>query len=382
MAEAIKFKLLKQTGKARIGLLETRHGSVPTPVFIPVGTQATVKAITPEELIQLGAEIILTNTFHLYLRPGAEIIKQVGGLHKFMHWEYPLLTDSGGFQVFSLSQLRRITEEGVEFLSPVDGSTHLFTPEKSIEVQCLLRADIIMSFDECIPYPADFDYARVSTERTLRWVERSKRAHKLSEEQLLFGIVQGGMYEELRHWSAKKTVELNFPGYAIGGLAVGEPRELTYKMLAVSIKELPEDKPRYMMGVGTPADIIQAVDAGVDMFDCVLPTRNARNGNLFVSNGTISIKQASYRSDPRPVDETCACYTCRNYSRAYLRHLYMAREILSSRLNTIHNLYFYFKLIEGIRNALKENEWEKFRDQQLQQLVSSAMKNETPESTE
>lgn len=364
----LKFTLLKQQGRARLGRLETPQGIVHTPVFMPVGTQATVKAMTPEELQQLGAEIILANTFHLYLRPGADIIHQLGGLHKFMHWELPLLTDSGGYQVFSLSQLRSINDDGVEFTSPIDGSRHFFSPEKSIEVQQLLGADIIMCFDECIPYQADFTYAKNSTERTLRWAERCQRAHAHIEHQALFGVVQGGMFEELRCWSARKTLELNFPGYAIGGLAVGEPRDLTWKMLSASLSELPADKPHYMMGVGTPADILRAVNAGVDMFDCVLPTRNARNGNLFTTNGTLSIKQAQYRSDPRPVDENCTCYTCRNYSRAYLRHLYMANEILSSRLNTIHNLYFYLSLIKQVRCAIENNLWEDFLNQWLNKL--------------
>lgn len=364
----MKFTIKKTVGKARLGVLETPHGIVNTPVFMPVGTQGTVKAMTPEELQELGAEIVLGNTFHLFLRPGAEIIHKLGGLHKFMHWDRTILTDSGGYQVFSLSKLRRISEEGVEFISPVDGAHLFLSPEKSIEVQNLLGADIIMGFDECIPYPADYEYAKTATERTLRWMERSKMAHNNSDNQALFGIVQGGMYEELRLWSAQRTVELGFPGYAIGGLSVGEPKSLTWEMLAISISALPEELPRYMMGIGTPVDIIRAVDSGVDMFDCVLPTRNARNGKLFVSTGTIVIKQAQYKDDPRPLDENCDCYTCRNYCRAYLRHLYMANEILGSRLNTIHNLHFYFSFVRRIRESIANGNWQELRDQLLNQF--------------
>ncbi len=366
----MKFEVKSTNGQARLGLLTTEHGTVDTPVFMPVGTQGTVKGMTPEELIGEGAEIILGNTFHLYLRPGVEIIHKLGGLHTFMHWERTILTDSGGFQVFSLSKLRKITDEGVEFASPVDGSRHIFTPQKSIDIQNRLGADIIMAFDECIPWPAEYAYAKSATERTLRWLEASHAAHK-NDQQALFGIVQGGMYEELRAWSAEQTVGNDLPGYSIGGLAVGEPREMTWKMLDVSISFLPEHKPRYMMGIGTPQDIVRAVDKGVDMFDCVLPTRNARNGNLFVSNGTISIKQARYADDPRPLDEKCTCYTCRNYSRAYLRHLFMANEILSSRLNTIHNLHFFFTHVREIRKAIKQKQWEEFRDSFLENNVNN-----------
>ena len=367
------FRIQNRAGQARTGCLFTHHGDVRTPVFMPVGTHATVKAMTPEELCDNDVEIILANTFHLYLRPGAELIHSLGGLHTFMHWNLPILTDSGGFQVFSLSKLRTITEEGVQFASPLDGSRHFMSPEKSIEVQHLLGSDIIMAFDECIPYPADYAYAKQSTDRTLRWLERCKKAHINHPSQFLFGIAQGGMYPDLRRYSARRSAEMDFEGYAIGGLAVGEPRNMTWEMLDASIDELPPAKPRYMMGVGTPVDIIRAVDAGVDMFDCVLPTRNARNGNLFVETGTISIKQAQYRDDPLPIDPQCSCYTCQNYTRAYLRHLYLSNEILSSRLNTIHNIHFFMSLLQRIRAAIASDTWDGFRDCWIANYTTSQM---------
>ncbi len=355
--------------RARIGVLETPHGRVQTPVFMPVGTKATVKAMTPEELLELGAELILANTFHLLLRPGAEVIYQLGGLHKFMHWDHPLLTDSGGFQIFSLSALNKIDEDGVTFKSPLDGSLHRLTPEKAVEIQNLLGADIIMVLDECIPYPCEIDYARYSTQLTLNWARRSQAAHK-NPAQALFGIVQGSVYPELRVQSAHETAALDFPGYAIGGLSVGEPRLMMYEMLNLSVSHLPEDKPRYLMGVGTPQDFITAVDHGVDMFDCVIPTRNARNGKLYTSGGTINIKNAAYAADAEPVDPHCPCYTCRHYSRAYLRHLFLSKEILAARLNTLHNLAFFLSLIRQIRQAIATNSWDAFKSQIQCQLPS------------
>ena len=359
------FKLIATSQRARAGLMSLAHGEVQTPIFMPVGTYATVKAMTPEELMEIGARVILANTFHCYLRPGAEIIQRLGGLHGFMNWRLPILTDSGGFQIFSLSKLRRITDEGVEFSSPVDGSRHFISPERSIEIQQHLGADIIMAFDECIPYPAEHEYVRDSSERTLRWLERCKKAHPSGGSQALFGIAQGGVYDDLRLSSAQQTAEIDLPGYAVGGLAVGEPRELTWGMLDITLSALPMEKPRYMMGVGTPADLIRAVNAGVDMFDCVMPTRNARNGKLFVSSGSIVIKQAQYREDPASLDEDCDCYTCRNFSRAYLRHLYMTNEILGARLNTIHNLHFYLSLVGRMRDAIIADRWAAFRDEWL-----------------
>lgn len=357
------------SSRARIGMLETPHGLVQTPVFTPVGTKATVKAMTPEELLELGAELLLANTFHLSLRPGAEVIYQLGGLHKFMHWDHPLLTDSGGFQIFSLSALNKIDEDGVTFKSPLDGSLHRLTPEKAVEIQNLLGADIIMVLDECIPYPCEIDYARYSTQLTLNWARRSQAAHK-NPAQALFGIVQGSVYPELRIESARETAALDFPGYAIGGLSVGEPKPLMYEMLNLSVNHLPEDKPRYLMGVGTPQDFIAAVDHGVDMFDCVIPTRNARNGKLYTSGGTINIKNAAYAADAGPVDPHCSCYTCRHYSRAYLRHLFLSKEILAARLNTVHNLAFFLSLIRQIRQAIRTNSWDAFKSQIQCQLPS------------
>ncbi len=363
--------------RARIGILETPHGRVQTPVFTPVGTKATVKAMTPEELLELGAELLLANTFHLSLRPGAEVIYQLGGLHKFMHWDHPLLTDSGGFQIFSLSALNKIDDDGVTFKSPLDGSLHRLTPEKAVEIQNLLGADIIMVLDECIPYPCEIDYARYSTQLTLSWARRSQAAHK-NPAQALFGIVQGSVYPELRIESARETTALDFPGYAIGGLSVGEPKPLMYEMLDLSVSHLPEDKPRYLMGVGTPQDFIAAVDHGVDMFDCVVPTRNARNGKLYTSGGTINIKNAAYTADAGPVDPHCSCYTCRHYSRAYLRHLFLSKEILAARLNTVHNLAFFLSLMRQIRQAIATNSWDTFKGQIQCQLPSDNSSHHPP----
>ena len=337
---------------ARVGKLHTAHGVVNTPIFMPVGTRGTVKACTPQMLSdQIQAEIILANTYHLYLRPGHEIVQEIGGLHAFMGWQYPILTDSGGFQVFSLGSLRTITEEGVAFRSTIDGTEHFISPERSIEIQNALGADIIMAFDECPALPNDYAYLKNSMEMTLRWARRCKDAHQNSE-QLLFGIVQGGMERDLRQASVKGTVSIGFPGYAIGGLSVGEEKELMYKTLAYVAPLLPENKPRYLMGVGTPEDLVYGVRCGIDMFDCVMPTRNARNGSLFTTEGIIRIRNSKYRRDFRPLDPECTCYTCQNFTRTYLRHLHIENEILGSQLHTLHNLHFYISLMRGIRRAI------------------------------
>ncbi|MBN1902284.1 tRNA guanosine(34) transglycosylase Tgt [Candidatus Sumerlaeota bacterium] len=382
-----KFQLIKKDAKtgARRGRILTSRGTIETPVFMPVGTQATVKSILPEELVDIGAEIILANTFHLYLRPGDDVIRNLGGLHKFMHWDRPILTDSGGFQVFSLSDLNRIMEDGVEFKSPVDGSPHFFTPEKVIQIQRNLGSDIIMPLDECPPPEASRSYAENSAELTLRWLERCVKEFKESaeqSEQALFGIAQGGFFPDLRDMSAKRTIEYNLPGYSIGGLSVGEDKRKTRDMLEISCSILPEDRPRYLMGVGTPEDFIMAVERGVDMFDCVLPTRNARNGTLLTNEGTIRIRNAEYRNDPNPVSETCGCYTCRNYSRAYLRHLYYAKEILSSHLNTIHNLYFMCDFMRGLRRAIEEDRFREFAISQYENSVTGRILTSLPKHPE
>ena len=334
-----------------MGRIETSHGSFTTPAFLPVGTQGTVKSLTPEELVDMGVEAILGNTYHLYLRPGHEVIGRLGGLHPFMHWERPILTDSGGYQIFSLGDLRKISEEGVAFQSHLDGSLHFLSPERVIEIQRALGSDIAMVLDECIPYPSPYDYVKSSTQRTTRWAERCLRARG-KDDSALFAIVQGGMVPDLRRESARDLTQMDFQGFAVGGLSVGEPKSVMLEILKGTLPLLPEGAPRYVMGVGTPEDILDAVMLGVDFFDCVLPTRNARNGTLFTSSGKISIKQAQYAEDIRPIDEMCSCYTCLHYSRAYLRHLYMAREILSSRLNTIHNLFYYTAFMKGIREAI------------------------------
>ena len=354
---AVRYELIKtckQTG-ARLGRLHTPHGVIETPIFMPVGTQATVKAMTPEELKDIGSQIILSNTYHLYMRPGHDLIERAGGLHKFMNWDKPILTDSGGFQVFSLGPLRKIKEEGVEFRSHLDGSKHFLSPEKAIEIQNALGSDIIMAFDECAPYPADRQYVKNSLERTTRWLERCKAAHKYSERQALFGIVQGGMYKELREQSAREITAIDLPGYAIGGLSVGEPKEMMYEVLDYTVPLLPEDKPRYLMGVGSPDDLLEGVLRGIDMFDCVLPTRIARNGTAMTSQGKVVVRNASYAEDFTSLDPECDCYTCRNYTKAYLRHLIKCNEILGARLLTIHNLHFLLKLMENVRGAIKED---------------------------
>ena len=345
------FEVSNTDGAARRGYMKFTRGSVETPAFMPVGTYGTVKAMTPEELRELGAEIILGNTFHLMLRPGTDVIRAHGDLHDFMHWQGPILTDSGGFQVFSLGELRKLEERGVSFRSPVNGDPVFLGPEESMAVQRALGADIVMIFDECTPYPADAVQARASMELSLRWARRSRDAHG-DNPAALFGIVQGGMYENLRDESLAGLLDIGFDGYALGGLSVGEPKDDMRRILAHITPRMPADLPRYLMGVGTPEDILEAVRRGVDMFDCVLPTRNARNGHLFVQGGEIRIRNARYRDDPRPLDEECACYTCRHYSRAYLRHLDQCNEILGSRLNTIHNLYYYQTLMRELREAI------------------------------
>lgn len=361
--DAVTYELIKEDPRtrARRGRLHTPHGTIETPVFMPVGTAGTVKAMLPEEVKSLGAEIILSNTYHLYLRPGHDIVREAGGLHKFMNWDRPILTDSGGFQVFSLGAMRKISEEGVKFRSHIDGSSHMLTPEKSIEVQNALGSDIMMAFDECAPYPADYSYVKNSLERTTRWLRRCKEAHKDTERQSLFGIMQGGMYKDLRYQSAMEIVELDLPGYAIGGLSVGEPRELMYEVLDYATDYLPKDKPRYVMGVGTPDHLFEGVERGVDMFDCVLPTRLARNGSAMTSHGKVNIKNAKFERDFTPLDHECDCYVCRNYSRAYLRHLFKANEILSSMLLSYHNLHFLVHTMQNIREAIEQDRFKEYK---------------------
>ena len=355
----MQFQVFQTDGAARRGRLNFARGTVETPAFMPVGTYGTVKTMTPEELRTSGAEIILGNTFHLMLRPGTAIIEQHGGLHGFMHWDGPILTDSGGFQVFSLAAIRKITEAGVKFQSPMDGGMVFLGPEESMAVQRALGSDIVMIFDECTPYPATETEARQSMELSLRWARRSKTAHG-DNPAALFGIVQGGMYPHLRRVSAEGLRELGFDGYAIGGLAVGEPLAERLRMLDCTVPLLPETAPRYLMGVGKPEDIVEAVRRGVDLFDCVLPTRNAHNGHLFTHHGDIRIRNSRYRTDTRPLDESCGCYTCRHYSRAYLRHLDQCHEILGARLNTIHNLHYYQELVHGLRDAIVGHRLEAF----------------------
>ncbi|MBT9139869.1 MAG: Queuine tRNA-ribosyltransferase [Dehalococcoidia bacterium] len=358
---ALSYELIKEcrvTG-ARAGMLHTPHGSLPTPVFMPVGTQATVKAMSPEEIKEIGARIILSNTYHLYLRPGHELVRDAGGLHRFMNWDRAILTDSGGFQVFSLGALRKIREEGVTFRSHLDGSEHFLDPEKVMEIQEALGADIIMAFDECAPYPADRAYIKDSLGRTTRWAERCQKA-QTRKEQALFAIIQGGMYPDLRQESAKQLVSLDFPGYAVGGLSVGEPAELMYEMLTATVPLLPANKPRYLMGVGTADYLIGGVSRGIDMFDCVLPTRIARNGTVMTRRGYLTVRNAPSASDFRPLEEGCQCYACRNYSRAYIRHLIKANEIFGFRLTTCHNLYFLVHFMASIRESIMEGTFPDF----------------------
>ncbi len=358
----MRFELLSQDGAARRGRLHLAHGTVETPVFMPVGTYGTVKAMTPQALDEIGAQICLGNTFHLWLRPGMEVIDAHGGLHRFMHWQRPILTDSGGFQVFSLGALRKISEEGVRFASPIDGARLFLTPEISMQVQTRLDSDVAMIFDECTPYPATADEAADSMRLSLRWARRSRdEFDQLHNANALFGIVQGGMFEELRDESLAGLIDIGFDGYAIGGLSVGEPKEDMRRILAHTAPRLPANRPRYLMGIGTPEDIVASVAAGIDMFDCVMPTRNARNGWLFTRHGNIKIKNARHRQDTGPLDPGCDCYTCRNFSRAYLHHLHRSGEMLGSMLNTIHNLRYYQILMEEIRSAVSRGGFDEFR---------------------
>ena len=370
MKQPVTFEIThicKQSG-ARTGILHTPHGDVETPMFMPVGTQATVKFVSPEELKDLGSGVVLANTYHLWLRPGEDIVDQAGGVQKFMNYKGPMLTDSGGFQVFSLADQRKITEEGVTFKNSLNGDTLFLSPEKSIQIQNKIGADIIMSFDECIPYPATREYVEKSTERTLRWALRGKQAHSRPEEQALFGIVQGGDYEDLRKYCAEKLIEMDFPGYAIGGTSVGEDKETMYRMVKWASDALPFDKPRYLMGVGAVNDLLEAVSRNVDMCDCVLPTRIARHGTLMTSEGRISIRKAIYKNDFTPLDPECDCYTCRNYTKAYLSHLQRTNEGFGTRLMSIHNLRFLVKLMEDARKAIKEDRFNDFKEETLAKM--------------
>ncbi len=355
------FKIEERSDNARAGILHTPHGDIKTPIFMPVGTRATVKTLDPNDLNNIKAQIILGNTYHIYLRPGHELVKKAGGLHKFMGWDKPILTDSGGFQVMSLAGLRKITPEGVRFQSHIDGSYHMFTPEKVMEIQNAIGADIIMSFDECPPYPATKEYVADSLKTTLDWAARGKGAHKNTEKQALFGIVQGGIYEDLREESAKKLMEMDFPGYSIGGLAVGEKKEDMFRITKFLNNILPSEKPRYLMGVGTPGDLLENIENGIDMFDCVMPTRNARKGTIFTWNGKMIIKSARYTEDFLPIDENCECYTCRNFSRAYIRHLFNVNELLGMRLASIHSLHFYMDLVTKAREAILNRNFVAFK---------------------
>ncbi|MEW6214079.1 MAG: tRNA guanosine(34) transglycosylase Tgt [Nitrospirota bacterium] len=389
----MQFDIIKTDGNARACLIETTKGEINTPAFMPVGTLGTVKAMSPDELKEMGAEIILCNTYHLYLRPGHEVVSSLGGIHKFMNWDRTILTDSGGFQVFSLSALRKIEENGVHFKSHIDGSMHFIGPEEAMEIQSLLGSDITMVLDDCTPYPSSYEYVLKSLERTIRWAAQCKRIHDARYRmqdagqippnpptppfgkggcwgilkggegglQYLLGIVQGGMYKDLRKRSAEELREVGFDGYAVGGLSVGEPKEEMHEMIYFTAPLLPADKPRYLMGIGDLKDVLIGVEAGFDMFDCVMPTRNARNGTLFTSRGRISIKREEFRSDRGPLDPDCGCYTCRNYSRGYLRHIFLSKEILSMRLNTIHNLYFYFNFFRNIRKSIIEGRFAEFK---------------------
>lgn len=372
----IKYELLKQekNTKARLGKLHTNYGVYDTPMFMPVGTQATVKTLSPEELKAMNSAVILSNTYHLWLRPGADIVEKAGGLHKFMNYDGPILTDSGGFQVFSLAKPKDISEEGVKFKSHLDGSNLFLTPEISIGVQNKLDSDIAMSFDECIPYPASYEYAKRSTERTLRWARRGKEVFN-NERQSLFGIVQGGEYTDLREYSAKETVKIGFDGYSIGGTSVGEGKDVMYKMIEDGIRYLPEDKPRYLMGVGEPFDILEGVERGIDMFDCVLPTRIARHGNAFTRYGKMNIKNAKYKDDFAPIESDCDCYACKNYTRAYIRHLITSNETFGARLLSIHNIRFLIKLTEEIREAIKNDNFLEYKENFKRRYESGKHKN-------
>jgi queuine tRNA-ribosyltransferase len=358
---ALSFKLKTTSGQARRGEITTAHGVIQTPIFMPVGTYGTVKGMTPRDLTEIQAQIILGNTFHLWMRPGLDIMEKFGGLHQFMGWKGPILTDSGGFQVFSLGAMRKIKEEGVHFRSPVNGDKLFLTPEESMRIQTALNSDIVMIFDECTPYPATHTEARLSMEMSMRWARRSRDSFDaLGNNNGLFGIVQGGMYEDLRDISLQGLEEIGFDGYAIGGLSVGEPKDDMQRILAHTAPKLPQHKPRYLMGVGTPEDLVNAVGQGIDMFDCVMPTRNARNGWLFTRTGDIRIRNAKFRNDESPLDATCSCYTCKNFSRAYLHHLDRSKEILGAQLNTMHNLHYYLELMREMREAIEQDRFDEF----------------------
>lgn len=363
----MRFSVVKKDGNARAGLLELSRGVIHTPAFMPVGTIGTVKAMSPDELKEIGAEIVLSNTYHLYLRPGHEVVASLGGLHAFMNWDRPILTDSGGFQVFSLSALRKIEDDGVHFKSHLDGSMHFLGPREAMEIQSALGSDIAMVLDDCTPYPSTFEYAMGSLFRTIQWAEQCKELQR--EGQALFGIVQGSLYEKLRKKCIEELIDIGFDGYAVGGLSVGEPKEDMHRLIRFTAPLLPEDRPRYLMGIGDLGDVLVAVEAGFDMFDCVMPTRNARNGTLFTSRGRVSIKREEFKADKGPLDPDCECYTCRNYSRGYLRHLFLSREILSMRLNTIHNLYFYLNFFRNMRESITEGKFTEFKAR-WQEIVS------------
>ena len=374
---AVQYELIKKSSEcnARAGVIHTPHGDIETPVFMPVGTRATVKAMTPEELKTIEAQIILGNTYHLYLKPGDDIVKKAGGLHQFMNWDRPILTDSGGFQVFSLGSMRKITEEGVEFRSHIDGSKHFISPEKSIDIQKNLGSDIMMAFDECVEYPAEKKYVEKSMQRTLRWLDRCVESHTNSN-QALFGIVQGGMYKDLRELSAKETIKRDCDGFAIGGLSVGEPKEMMIDILNFTTPFLPEDKARYNMGVGTPDYLFESVQAGIDMADCVLPTRIARHGSAITSRGNLTIKNAKYKEDFTPLDHECDCYTCKNYTRAYIRHLVNVSEILADRLLSIHNLHFLIKMMQNIRESIINDNFLEYKKEFYQKFGYTEEENE------
>ncbi len=382
----LKFNVLGKAddSKARAGILETGHGIVQTPVFMPVGTQGTVKAVNQQYLSEIiSTEIVLSNTYHLYLRPGTEILEQAGGLHRFMNWTKPILTDSGGYQVFSLTDLRKLKLDGVEFRSHIDGSKHFFTPEKVIKIQRSIGSDIMMVLDECTPYPCDYKYAKKSTRLTSDWAVQNRQSFEntvplYGYEQFLFGIIQGSVYKDLREISAADLVQIGFDGYAIGGLAVGEPIEIMYDMVEFTTALMPEDKPRYLMGVGKPENILEAIDRGVDMFDCVMPTRNARNAQLFTSSGVLSMRNAKYKNDFEIIDSKCGCYTCKNYSRAYLRHLFIAGEILALELASIHNLYFYVHLLKEARENILKGIFKNWKEEKINK-VTQLVKNESEE---
>lgn len=368
-----KFALEATEGEARAGRLQTAHGEIQTPVFMAVGTKATVKAMTPEELKSMGCQVVLGNTYHLHIRPGEALIKKLGGLHKFMNWHGPILTDSGGFQVFSLAGLRKLSEEGVEFRSHLDGNKLFLSPESSMQIQMDLGSDIIMAFDECLKHPSTEEEIRTSMALTLRWLKRSKDA-MTRKESLLFGIVQGGLDPKLRLQSLEEICSVDLPGYALGGFSVGEPIELMHRLVPQVAPRMPKNKPRYLMGVGTPLDLIIAVDSGIDMFDCVLPTRVARNGTIYTWNGKVSIKRVEFKEDPSPLDPECDCYTCLNYSKAYLRHLILSDEILAARLNTVHNLHFFFALMRKAREAICAGRWQSFRDDCYRRFTADGLR--------